>query len=479
MRCKYLFLLLFLVQSAIAQDAHYWTEQYGTRSMLLSNSIFGSVQDLGAVFYNPARLSLIEENAFLISGKVYQLNTYNFKTSSDNGRSSPQTQSSFGGVPSLLAGTYRINGWDKHSFAYSFLSRRRMDLTLTESTSAYGNVLPEIPGEEYFSGDVGLNKKFNEEWLGLSWAFQPNDHFSIGVSNFVTIRKQSAFDRLIAQAYTEAQDVETYNNLNSYNYSHVGLLWKIGLAWEKESWMWGLTLTTPTVTLSGDGAFKYDRVYTGINDGQPIYEQYSENKISAIYKTPFSIAAGVGVNLKKGSIHASGEYFGAIDEYTLMTGSVFTGQSTGNDYQASLIDELNAVFNFGLGYHYIFNERFNAYVSFSTDYSAAVGNIDANANFTEQVYASTFNSNIYHYGGGVVMNLKRANITFGATLSTATYQMDRPLGFPSDTGPSLRQSEATTDINWRRWRFIVGVSIPFLNDWVKKWEDKLQGEKSN
>jgi hypothetical protein len=43
-----------------AQSGHYWTNQYGTRSMLLSGSVIGGVEDLGAVFYNPARLSQTE-----------------------------------------------------------------------------------------------------------------------------------------------------------------------------------------------------------------------------------------------------------------------------------------------------------------------------------------------------------------------------------------------------------------------------------
>ncbi len=473
MRIKILCFLYLFVGLAVAQDAHYWTEQYGTRSMLLSNSVYGSVEDLGAVFYNPARLSFIEENAFLISGKVYQLNRISFKTKGEQERISPQSQSSFGGAPSLLAGTYRVKGWDKHSFAYSFLGRRRMDIGITESSSTYGDVLPIIPGEEYFSGDVYLQKKFNEEWFGLSWSYAPNDKFSIGVSNFVSVRKQSALDETQIFAFTEAQDVESYKNNNSYSYSHVGLLWKIGLAWNNQPINWGITITTPMVSLSGNGSFAYDFIYTGINESNPVYERDKQNDLEMVYKSPFSVAAGLGIKVKRSSVHASAEYFGSVGEYTMMTSQPFTGQSTNQEYQSELVDELKPVFNFGVGYNFVFSDALYGYISYSTDFSAAVGhNSDENA-FRAKTFASTFSSNINHFGGGVVMHLKRADITLGASMASTNYKVKRSLVFPEDGGSGIFDPEAYTDVAWRRWRFIVGVSIPFLNDFAKKWEDKL------
>ncbi|WP_430816011.1 hypothetical protein [Carboxylicivirga sp. RSCT41] len=469
-----LFLLFVLsVSQVFAQDAHYWTEQYGTNSMLLSNSVTGSVEDLGAVFYNPARLSLIKDNAFIISGKVYQLSSYKFKTSAEEKRTSPNSQSSFGGAPSLLAGTYRVKGWDKHSFAYSFLGRNRMDVDIQESNSSYGNILPGIPGEEYFSGDVYLKKRFNEEWLGLSWSYTPNNRFSIGVSNFVSIRKQKATDETQLYAYSEAQDVESFKNNNQYSYSHAGILWKIGFAWDHDPITWGITVTTPTVSLSGKGSFTYDYVYTGINSSSPTYERNKQTDLDMKLKTPFSIAAGLGYKTKRGSLHASAEYYGPVKYYTLMSSDPFIGQSTNNEYQSFLVNELNSVFNFGVGCNVIFNENLYGYLSYSTDFSAAVTGSNSDGFFKEEIYASTFNSDISHFGGGVVLHLKRADITFGATLATTEYRVNSGLGFPEDDSSHIFDPDAYTDVRWNRWRFIVGISIPFLDEFTKKWEDKL------
>ena len=50
--------LLFISMAVFPQGGHYWTEQYGTRSILMSSAVIGGVEDLGAVYYNPGRLPL-------------------------------------------------------------------------------------------------------------------------------------------------------------------------------------------------------------------------------------------------------------------------------------------------------------------------------------------------------------------------------------------------------------------------------------
>jgi len=161
-----------------------------------------------------------------------------------------------------------------------------------------------------------------------------------------------------------------------------------------------------------------------------------------------------------------------------MTGIPFLGQSTNTEYQAFLIDELNSVLNFGIGYNFVFSDVFNGYLSYSTDFSAAVGNIHDNNSFISHRYASTFNADINHFGGGVVMKFKRADITIGATLATTKYTIDSSLGFPVEGGIGIYDNTSKTDIRWNRWRFIVGISIPFLTDWTKKMENKILNKEA-
>ena len=45
-----------------AQDAQYWTNQYGTRADLLGGVVVGSIADLSSTFYTPGMLALTTDN---------------------------------------------------------------------------------------------------------------------------------------------------------------------------------------------------------------------------------------------------------------------------------------------------------------------------------------------------------------------------------------------------------------------------------
>ena len=122
-----------------AQDGHYWTQQYGTKSMLLSGSVIGGVEDLGAVYYNPGRLAVISNSAFLLSANVYESNSL---TISDAfGTSKGASQSTIRGVPTMAAGTFKIKKLPNHFFAYAIQTRQNSDLSLAFRGEDYGDLI--------------------------------------------------------------------------------------------------------------------------------------------------------------------------------------------------------------------------------------------------------------------------------------------------------------------------------------------------
>jgi len=44
------------VPAGFAQDSHFWTRQYGSRSALLGGAVVGGVRDSSAAYYNPGGL---------------------------------------------------------------------------------------------------------------------------------------------------------------------------------------------------------------------------------------------------------------------------------------------------------------------------------------------------------------------------------------------------------------------------------------
>ena len=149
------YLAIFLVSSTalVAQDGHYWTQQYGTRSMLLSGSTVGGVDDLSTVFYNPGRLSVISNAAFLLSASVYEYNTLSVNNAFGDAKN--VNQSNIKGVPTLAAGTFKIKKLPNHFFAYSILTRQNSDLDLAFRSEVHSDVLAVFPGEEYFIKTTG------------------------------------------------------------------------------------------------------------------------------------------------------------------------------------------------------------------------------------------------------------------------------------------------------------------------------------
>ena len=66
-------ILFFFSCFVIYGQRNYKFENFGNRSILLNGNVTGSVNDLGATYYNPARLALIEDPVFAINAKIYQL----------------------------------------------------------------------------------------------------------------------------------------------------------------------------------------------------------------------------------------------------------------------------------------------------------------------------------------------------------------------------------------------------------------------
>ena len=72
--CGFSVLIVTLLTSTcvVAQDTHYWNNQYGPRAMLLGGIIIGSVSDMSATYYNPGALGYIAEPELILSANVYQ-----------------------------------------------------------------------------------------------------------------------------------------------------------------------------------------------------------------------------------------------------------------------------------------------------------------------------------------------------------------------------------------------------------------------
>ncbi|WP_320280565.1 hypothetical protein [Draconibacterium sp. IB214405] len=442
--------------------------------MLLSNSVIGSVDDLGAVYYNPGRLGLIENPAFVITGKIYQLSKTSFQKLTGDTPDATIRRSRFGGAPSLMAGSYKIDKWKKHHFAYAFLTRRNIDLSVKSSVDSFGDEIDELPGNEYLSGGIELNKRLKEEWFGGTWSYVPVPDIGLGVTGFATVHDQEAFQRMQLQTYTAEGNTEMYYNFKRYDFSQLGLLLKFGFAWETDKLSVGLTLTTPTMHILGKGALEYERFGTYSSSGDQIYEKNQKEKLKVRYRTPLAIGGGLGYDILGGKLHISGEYYHKINHYTIMEGETFWGQSSNREITPLLSDHLKSIFNYGFGYSREINKTINFYLSYSSDYSSAIQKSDNTYDTNNGLMLSTHTSKVNHWAGGIVLELNRSDVTFGVAHAMSKFPISRPVDFPEnvDHGLTINPDE-TAFIKWERWRFIVGISVSLLEDVATRLEKKV------
>ncbi len=466
------YLLCFFILNAstlLGQDGHYWTQQYGTKSMLLSGSVIGGVEDLGAVYYNPGRLAVIANSAFLLSASVYEYNA--IKISDAFGTARNATKSDIKGVPTLAAGTFKVKFLPKHFFAYAIMTRQSSDMSFSFRDEVHKDVIAGLPGDEYFGAEISFTNSALEQWIGLTWSHALSSKVSVGVTTNFTTTNQNRGAKIQLQALSAANEVAMYRYNRSYNYKQNGFLWKGGVALDLDPWQLGLTVTTPTLRISGSGAYNFEEIFSSVPTlTRP--ESYStsyQDGLDVNSKTPWSFGFGATRKLGRNKIHFSTEFYTSIPKYSVMRAADHQSQSNPNDtIRFHLVDQMKGIWNAGIGAELYISEHVSGFASFSTDFTSVTSDLTRFVQRQDEAANSSWNADFYHIGGGIVISVKGADITLGATHTGANEEIARPVSFPDNPSQPIFASGNTADLRWDRWRFVFSFSLPFLKDYTKK-----------
>jgi hypothetical protein len=470
-RSSVLILLLcsFQVYQAAGQATNYWTENYGEYSILLNGAVIGSVQDLGAVYYNPGKLREDIESAFTLNTKAYQYTKIKVKEGAGEGLD--LNKSDFNTIPSLAAGQFGFKKIPRHKFAYSFLSRTNTDPDFfIRQTDYIADILPSVPGDELFTGELELERIVRDEWLGLTWAFKVNPVFSFGITNYLSIYKNKTTLDLGMRALLDDGSVVLLGNLRNYEIKTLSLLWKVGMALTFDNVTLGLAMTTPKINVGGDGSFEYEDFLTGLAATDPARDDrfissYQEN-LETASRYPFTLGIGIGGRIKKNTIHISAEWFSKVRAHKQIDIDPFTGQSTGEEIIFEIKDKRNHVINAGIGADIFIADKVQMLFSFATDFSSRASALDIIDGITDEDGAR-FASDIYHFGFGFSFKARWAEVSVGTVYSHSNFEMKRPVNFPDEDNEPVFDNEELVDIRQSGVRFILGVSLPFMKDVVK------------
>ena len=473
-KTSYFLIFMVIHTYSQAQDGHYWSENYGNKSMLLSGTVNASVNDLGAVYYNPGRLGQIENPAFVINAKVYEWQTIKIEDGVDEGKD--LNKSNFGGAPNLVAGTFGVPFLKNHKFAYSFLTRQRTEADFFIRVEEEGDVIEQMPGNEIFNGKFRFKSNLKEEWIGLTWSYPLTEKFSIGLTNFISILNKSNGLMVNMNALGETNNVATLTIDRQYSFENYGMVWKMGMALNLSKISMGMTITTPRASFYGKGSTQFEDYLVGVDttgdgsiDDGFIFD--IQKDLSARYRYPWAIGFGMGVHFKKAILHFSAEWFDKVRRYEIMKMDPFIGQSSGDTLSFALVDELDPVINFGIGLEYNISEKFSLYASFASDYSAVSSNVTRFVELNNEASNSAFEADFYKFGGGFAINTKAVEITIGATFTGADQEFRRPVDFPEEGEEDpVFDSDDLSTIKFKQWRFVLGFSFPFADKMTKKFD---------
>ena len=365
--------LVMLPGLLLAQDAQYWTYQYGTRATLLGGAVVGSVLDISATYYNPGGLALINDPELVATSRVVEASSVQADWRDD--QLADLSQLRFDIAPGFFGGIapFRFLG-DDHVLGYSFFTRHYMKNDLDSFLE--GTV--ERPGDnvslEAF-GEVRVKTRLDESWIGLTWSHQVAGPTGIGASLFVTSRSQTGETRANIQGVAPGEGGGYSGVQDLYTYWNWGALLKLGAAFEFAKTSFGLTLTTPRLSVLGSGkivsqlsSLGQDLDGDGILD--PVFGAIVAEDLKATSKSAWAFALGASRSLGTTRLHFTAEYFTALETYDVMPPQSTVTVPGGDTLAVRVRHTLNDVFNVGAGAEVTISPVVSGFVAFRTDFSA-------------------------------------------------------------------------------------------------------------
>lgn len=448
-----LYILFFTI--GYAQQGNYKFNNFGNKSILLSGNVTGSVEDLGVVYYNPSRLVFLKNTGFAFNAKAFQINS--LKISNIAGEESKVSDTEFDGVPAMAGGTFIL--FNEH-FAYSFISKSKLDVNINYSTTQPNTKVNEtFPDLQAYKSGINLFTKIKDEWIGLTWAKKLNDKLSVGISMFGSIYQYQGEAQLNYTLQSTNNKVSSIQYSNGFSQDSYGLMFKIGSNYHFEKFDLGMNINVPYLEIYKDANFEYNYVVSGFDDADRFYD-YDLKKLNSKRNEPLGISLGAGVLFGKSKLHLNLDYVSGISIYHRIE---IPDLDLGKDEPTSILfdEKRKNVFNFGAGADLYINEKFKAFLGLSSDFSA----YGTNANIFDLSSDETKDINVgedfFHWSLGIDWNLNWANFVFGTTYTSGSSSFTNLLNI-GDEGIDFDDT-VTTNIKFTRWQFVVGIEVPFLD----------------
>ncbi|GAA4311499.1 hypothetical protein GCM10023115_32850 [Pontixanthobacter gangjinensis] len=454
-----------------AQDSHYWTQQYGTRSALLSGAVLGGTNDNTMIYYNPGALGFLDNSSVSINASAYGIG--NIRVENALGQQADFESLQVGSVPLLAGGMIRMKD-QKWKIGYAFITPVDFSFKGIARLDNDYEVIEDLesPGLEELVAEAGITTKTSEIVLALGLGRKLNENWSVGLSNLFTVRSHS-YQRNFSSYVFMNDEERTFvggNQSQNAEYYNVRYAAKLGAVYRSGNWSTGLTFTSPSINLFGQGTLANNIAVRNL-------KLIDDNRISGVatarqaelkstYKSPFSVA--LGTNYKKGNSSAgiAIQYYNSIDIYDIMEpapGTFVRPAELAPELQSDRFLRNRAgaesVLNIAVGYEHQLSDAFSLLLSARNDMSY----FDDELNDGPGIKTTISSWDIYHFTGGVNLDHRNSSLSLGLLFSTGnTGKYEQPGNINPEDINLLEGSTTITRARYSNIGLLLGYTL-YLN----------------
>lgn len=442
----FIFLVTIMLSSIYAQDSHYWNLQYGAKSTLLGGAVIGSVTDLSATYYNPGAVSLFNDPKVILSAKVYQYEGITVVNGA--GKNKDLDYSSISPSPTFFAFDINIDTTGRNKLAFSILTRQSMNFDFETRQIGIDNNLTGL-NNSFTAGGLSMTQNFDEIWGGVTYSYKLSDIVGLGATAYVAYRNQTYTLQTIVEGLDSINQIASFTAFRNLKFNNYRALLKTGVGVNLNPLTFGLTITTPSLSILGNGTYGYHNFINNPDDPtQNVYESNYQDELKSNYQTSWAIGFGAAYWSKSLSIHISAEWYDAVKKYEPLTLNPLYSQSANEYFTKEITQQLKSVINAGIGVDYKLNDKVSVAGSFNTDFSANDTNAETNISLSRW--------DIYHISGGSYFKIGSSEITLGLSYSFGS-DVIKQIADIGDPGNGTESSvDANSNVKFTRIKVLFG-----------------------